>query len=219
MTAFLDQRHRVWLALGLLLLAALLTMLAPPEQVLGWVIRTVLLHGALVRVGMIAFSVAGLLGLIYLVRRSPGPYGWNCAVQKAAVVIWIVYALSSMVATKLAWGEWVAWSEPRTRISAPILWVRIACLLLVRWVDHRLFTAGVNVLLALAAWGLLRSAGIVRHPFDPIGSSNSSTYQLIFLALIAVLGALAVLLTIALHEAAARRRPAGPPDHRVGRKR
>ncbi len=136
-----------WLA-ALAAAAALLLALIPPEKTLGWVIRPVFLHGALVQVGLLAFAAAGLLGLAYFVGRSPRVAAWCLAVQETAVALWIAYALSSMVTTRLAWGEWIAWDEPRVRASVHVLWFCIACLLLVRWMRHPVFTAVVNIVAA-----------------------------------------------------------------------
>lgn len=93
----------------LALLALLLVWLLPEEQTLEWVIRLVFMHGALVRAGLILFAGAGVLGVLYLVRRQPGVYGWLVAFQQAAVIMWVVYEISSTAVTYLSWGEWIAW--------------------------------------------------------------------------------------------------------------
>lgn len=106
-----NWRNLLWFA-ALAALAALLVALVPPEKTLGWIIRPVFLHGALVQAGLIAFAAAGLLGLLYFVQRSTRVIAWCLAAQETAVLLWIAYALSSMVTTRLAWGEWIAWDEP-----------------------------------------------------------------------------------------------------------
>ena len=187
------NRHALPLSLlGLALLMALLLALVPPEQTLGPVIRPVFLHGALVEVSLLVFAAGGVLGLAYLVWRNARVHVWALAVQKTGVVLWIAYALSSMVATKLAWGEWIAWNEPRVRASALVLGFVIICLLLVLWVDHRLFTALANVSVAGLSWFLVKGAGLLRHPFDPIGASTSAAYRLSFVALLVITLLLAV---------------------------
>ncbi len=118
--------RRDLVSLLLLTAAAVGLLLAlPPEQTLGTVIRVIFLHGALVQVGLLIFAAAGILALVYLwTRRSgvgdPTVYGWLVAAQRTGLVIWVVYALSSMLSTYLAWGQWVAWDEPRVRASAGV---------------------------------------------------------------------------------------------------
>jgi Na+/citrate or Na+/malate symporter len=116
---------------------------------------------------------------------------WCMAVQETAVGVWVAYALSSMVTTRLAWGEWIAWDEPRVRASMHVLWFCIACLLLVKWMNNATFTAFTNIVVAGAVWFLIKGAGLLRHPFDPIGGSNSLQYQVLYLALVAAVLAFA----------------------------
>lgn len=183
--------RRFWLPLGAAIaLAAILIALIPPEKTLGWVIRPVFVHGALVQAGLLAFAAAALLGLACLVWRRPALDAWCLAAQETAVGLWIAYTLSSTITTRLAWGEWIAWDEPRVRASIHVLWFCLACLLLVRWMDHPIFTAAANIVAGGAVWFLIKGAGLLRHPFDPIGGSNSFTYQVIFwLLLLSILAA------------------------------
>ena len=170
--------------LALTAVAAVLIALIPPEKTLGPIIRPVFLHGALVQAGLLAFAAGGILGLVYFLRKSPAVLHWCQAVQETAVGIWVVYALSSMVTTRLAWGEWIAWDEPRVRASIHVLWFSIACLLLVKWMNHPTFTAFANIVIAGAVWFLIKGAGLLRHPFDPIGGSNSLYYQVLYILLV-----------------------------------
>jgi hypothetical protein len=159
-------------------------------------------------VGLAAFAAAALLGVAWLIRRSTALAAWCLAVQETAAGLWVAYALSSMVTTRLAWGEWIAWDEPRVRASLHVLWFCLACLLLVRWMRHPFFTAVANIVAGAAVWYLIKGAGLLRHPFDPIGGSNSFTYQVIYwLLVLTVLAAAA-----AVAYARSRRHAAGLAD-------
>lgn len=183
--------------LSLLLLTAVaagLLLALPPEQTLGAVIRVIFLHGALVQVGLLVFAAAGLLALVYLWRRDLMSYSWLVAAQRTGLAVWVAYALSSMLSTYLAWGQWIAWDEPRVRASAGVLWLAVACWLLAWWVASPVFRALANLVLAGAAWWLIKGASIFRHPFDPIGESSSPTYRLLFIGLLLVVLLIAGLL-------------------------
>ena len=189
------QKQTNWL-LPLLAGAALIGLAAalwliPPEQTLGNVIKVIFLHGALVRVGLLTFAAAGILSLAYLFMRRPSLYAWAMAAQESAVILWIVYALTSMISTRLSWGQWIAWEEPRVRASFHVLWFSVACLLLVLWMGNRTFAAFANLLVTVVAWTLIRGASIIRHPFDPIGTSGSSTYQMLYWVMVVALLVLA----------------------------
>ncbi len=196
-----SQVTAFWLLAGgasLLLIATL--VLLPPEKTLGPVIKVIFLHGALVRIGLLTFLVAGLLGLATIFTRGNALLRWCLATQKAALLIWIVYVLSSMISTRLSWGEWIAWDEPRVRASVYVLGLSIAALLIVLWVNSRLFTGLTNMLVAIVSWLLVRGASIMRHPFDPIGTSGSSTYAVLYWLMVAALLVLAGLLVWGLEQ-------------------
>ncbi len=181
---------------ALLVLAAVNLWLIPAEQTLGSIIKVIFLHGALVEVGLVIFIAAGLVGLAYLVWRSERLAQWGSALQVTGVLIWIVYAVSSMISTKLAWGQWIAWDEPRVRSSAMVLGFTLICLLFSWWVGSHLFTGLANVAVAGLSLYLIKGASLLRHPFDPIGTSSSDTYRLYFLALIITVLLLAAQLTL-----------------------
>jgi hypothetical protein len=177
---------------GLAVVAAVLLLLLPPERTLGNTIKAVYIHGALVQTGLLAFGAAGLLGLAYLAWPGESLHQWCLAVQKTAVAVWVAYALSSMLATYLAWGVAIAWNEPRVQASAKVLGVCVAFLMLVLWVGHRQFTAVVNVVMAALAWWLTKSAVNLRHPFNPIGSSDSVVFKWFFIAILSVVLLMAI---------------------------
>ena len=176
------------LAAVLVLLIALL----PPERSLGHIIKVVFVHAALVRVGLLAFAAAGILALLFLAKKSDVLLQWILAVQYTAVLIWALYVISSLVATKLAWGEWIAWNEPRVRASIHVMWFSVISLGLVLWLKNRLFTAVANILVAATTWMLIKGAVLMRHPFDPIGASDSIVYKILFFAIVLVVLGLAV---------------------------
>lgn len=189
----------------LAVLALALIWLIPAEQTLGWVIRLVFLHGALVQAGLILLAAAGILAVVYLVSRRADLYGWLAALQAGAVVTWAVYVVSSMVVTYLSWGEWIAWSEPRVQASFHVLWFSVVSLLIAWWVNNRTFTALVNIVVAGVAWFLVKGASIFRHPFNPVGESGSMLYQWLLPLLTLVVLLLGIEATRLLHRAGQRR--------------
>jgi hypothetical protein len=164
----------------LALLIAVLLYLLPPEETLGNTLKAVFIHGALVEAGLLAFGAAGLLGLACLVRESETVHQWCLAAQKTTVILWIVYAISSMIATYLAWGVAIAWNEPRVRVSANLLGAALVFLLLVLWVRNRYLTGVANIVMAALAWGLTKGAVNIRHPLNPIGTSDSVAFKWFF---------------------------------------
>ena len=195
MNSFRNPRYIPHALAACTLLIIILVLALPPEHALGHVIKVVFVHGALVQTGLLTFAAAGALGMTYVCLRRETLHTWCSASQKTGVIVWSVYMLSSMAVTYLAWGIPVAWNEPRVRISAIIWAVCLAFWLLGRLAQSRMFTAILNVILAIAAWGLVKSAGILRHPSDPVGSSDSWSYKIIYAALGVIMLLMAVQIT------------------------
>lgn len=167
--------------------------LAPAEARLGNLIKLIYLHGALVWVGMGTFAAAGLLGLVALVVRRRAWYHGSQAASLAALALWAAYSVSAVVVTGLAWGQWIAWGEPRVRATGLIL-VAAAILAVVTWlVRHADLSAVVNILLGIAAWIAVLRAEVIRHPEDPIGASESGVMQTYYLLIVLTVAALASL--------------------------
>jgi len=179
-------------AAGFLGLLAACVILAPPEALLGHLIKLVYIHGALVMVGLATFSVAGALGLLAFVVRRRVWYNGTWAAGLAALIVWIVYILSSMAVTGLAWGQVIAWNEPRVRASALILLAAVVFAVVARLVGHRDFTALVNLVMGIVPWVLVRRAEAIRHPLDPIGGSQSVSIQLFFVLIVVAVAGLAL---------------------------
>lgn len=201
------SRQRSALIAAVLLLAggALLLVLLPDEKTLGPVVKAVLLHGALVQTGLYAFLAAGALGLAWLATRRENVLLWCAAVQQTAVVVWLAYVVSSMVATYMAWGQWIAWDEPRVRSSAYVLLFALAALLVAWWVGDALFTALLNIVTAAVVWYLVKGVGVVRHPLDPLGPSTADVFRVYALALLMIAVCLAALLASELQRRAQSR--------------
>jgi hypothetical protein len=168
--------------------------LAPAEARLGNLVKLVYVHGALVWTGLLSFTSAGVLGLVALVVRRPALYRGTRAAGTAALIVWIFYIISSMAVTGLTWGQLIAWNEPRVRATGLIL-VAAVVLAIVAWlVDHDGFTAVVNMIMGVVPWVMVRQAGVIRHPVDPIGGSGSAAIQGFYLLIVITVAGLAATL-------------------------
>jgi hypothetical protein len=99
-----------------------------------------------------------------------------------------------MAVTGLTWGQVIAWNEPRVRASALILVAAIVLAVVTRLVGLRDFTAMVNVVMGIVPWILVRRAEALRHPLDPIGSSQSASIQVFFVLIVLAVAGLALTL-------------------------
>jgi len=177
-----QNRTVLLMAIGLLSLLALWLVLAPAETRLGNVIKLVYIHGALVWVGLLTFSLAGLLGLIALVLRRPTWHRGTQAAATAALLIWIVYS-----------------------IIAALLMAMVT-----RFVAQAVFTAIVNILLGIVPWIIVHQADAIRHPVNPIGGSQSTAIQTCYLLIVLTVSGLALTLVAWLWLRQERQRNAVP---------
>ena len=179
-------RRYYWWLIGLCVLLAVLVLWAmPAEKTIGPVIKIVYLHGALSRAGMIGFVLAGLLGLAYLIRPRRELGQWSRALIISGWAFWTAHFVVSMPATRLTWGPWVAWGEPRVTMTIQVM-AGSLLVILVSWMLKDLrFAAAANLLFAIAFAVLAARTGVLRHPLDPIGSSPSALLRWVYLVLLA----------------------------------
>jgi hypothetical protein len=97
---------------------------------------------------------------------------------------WTVHFLVSMPATRLTWGPWIAWGEPRVTMTLQVIAVGLVVIAVAWLLDHARFTAVANLLLSLAVLFMVERTGVLRHPLDPIGASPSTTLRLFYLLLL-----------------------------------
>jgi hypothetical protein len=190
----LQNRVVPLVAAVLFCLLAVWVALSPAETRLGNIVKLVYVHGALVWVGLLTFTLSGLLGLVALIVRRRAWYRATWAAGRAALIVWIVYAISSMAVTGLTWGQLIAWNEPRVQASALVLLTALLLAIVAHTVDHPDFTAAVNLVMGIAIWIVVRQAEVIRHPVNPIGESGSSAIQLFYLLIVVTVAGLAATL-------------------------
>lgn len=181
----LALHRRFWLLIALCAAAALIVLaLMPAEKTLGQVIKIVYLHGALSRAGMLGLVAAGGAGLASLVGRKPALAHWTRALLLSGWGFWVAHFIVSMPATRLTWGPWIAWGEPRVTMTLQLIAAGLVVIVITRLLDDNRFTAAAALLLAVAVAVMAGRTGVIRHPLDPIGTSPSTLLRLVYLLLL-----------------------------------
>lgn len=182
----MSRKRRLFLVLLLacVVAAMVILLLMPLEKTLGQVIKIVYLHGALSRAGMLGLISAGVAGVAYLVTKRPVLAAWTRGLLLSGWLFWVAHFVVSMPATRLTWGPWIAWGEPRVNMTLQLIAAGLVVILISWMIKDTRFTAFAAALLALAVGWLAFSTGVLRHPLDPIGSSPSATLQLVYLGLL-----------------------------------
>jgi len=167
------------------------TLLAPTDRVLGEATRMVYVHGAIIRVILGTFLLSGLLGLVYLFNRKTAWVEWSRVLLETSLVLWIPYLISSTIATLQTWGA-IAWFEPRWLVTLQISVIAPIAYVVSLVVKKPIVTAALNAIVAAAIFLLTRSAGLVLHPIDPIGTSGNTGIIGSYLALLGLCALFAV---------------------------
>ena len=171
-------RRRFLLGFGLCsALAVLILAFMPAEKTIGQTIKIVSLHGALSRAGMVGLMAGGLLGLAYLLRPRPLLARWTRALTLSGWLYWTAHFIVSMPATRLTWGPWIAWGEPRVTMTLQVIGAGLGVIVVSWLLGSERFMAGANVALGAAILLTAIDTGVLRHPLDPIGSSPSTTLR------------------------------------------
>lgn len=163
----------------------LVTAFSPIEKTLGVNLRIVMLHGAWVWTGMIAFGLAGLIGLTGLVTKKEWVNGWSRVWGWTGMIFWLTYLPMALVVMQMNWGGFF-FDEPRWRV--PFTFAVIGLLMHVGLIliDNLRLTSLLNLLFGMALWWSLRAAGNVLHPDSPIAQSGAVRIQIFFGLLLAL---------------------------------
>jgi len=109
---------------------------------------------------------------------------WSRALVISGWAFWTANFLVSMPATRLTWGPWVAWGEPRVTMTIQIMAAGLLVILVSGLLKDLRFAAAANLLFAIAFAVLAERTGVLRHPLDPIGSSPSALLRTVYLVLL-----------------------------------
>jgi len=172
-----------WALLLTIIIILILTALGPVEKTLGANLRLVLLHGAWVWAGKLAFGLAALGGAAALLwRKRTFWQAFNRAAAYVGMTFWLTYLPMSLAVMQINWGGFF-FDEPRWRV--PFLFGVIAVLLQVGlWLFNTpMLTAGGNLVYGVALWVSLGSIQNILHPDAPVAQSNSGNIQGYFVLL------------------------------------
>lgn len=198
MKTLLSRRSIAPSLIVLAILSVVVTLLAPTDRVLGEATRMVYVHGAIIRVILGTFLLSGVLGLIYLFSNRPALVQWSQILLETSLVLWIPYLVSSTIATLQTWGA-IAWFEPRWLVTLQISVIAPIAYAVSLVVKKPIVTAALNTIVAALIFLLTRSAGLVLHPIDPIGSSGNNGIIGSYLILLMLCALFAVQVARGLH--------------------
>ena len=189
--------HR-WLPLLLIFITLIAIWLtaatAPLERTLGENARLVYLHGAWVWTAMVFFLLAGIAGLVGLVSRRQDVHQWSRALGRTALLLWIAFLPQSLYLMQENWSG-IFLDEPRFRIPLNLAIVGLLLQVGVSFFPAK-YASLSNILFSIALFWTMGGIQTVLHPEGPIQGSGSTSIQLYFVALLVLMIALGIQITI-----------------------
>ncbi len=155
-----------------LLAGMLLILISPSDKQLGWVLKLIYLHGALVINGLILFTATGLIGIVSLFRKSNFIL-LLLAIEKTAIIFWVAATLIGNLTSQLAWGG-IFWDEPRFKVTIIVSLISMSVYFLSTAIETSEIISLFGIGLSLSVWLLLMQAGKVMHPENPFSISEPS---------------------------------------------
>jgi len=120
--AGLDPLSKGLLALGylLLLIGFYYAMKAPPDVQQGYLVRILYLHVAAAWTGYLAFIVAGVYALLYLIRQNPAYDRLSAASAEIGLWLSLLMVIGGMMWARPTWGVYWVWEPRLTSVAVMI---------------------------------------------------------------------------------------------------
>ena len=160
-----------------LAIIVIVTLLGPSEKTLGANLPLVLLHGAWVWTGKVAFGLAALMGVaVFIWSRRLTLARLSRAFAYTGLIFWWTYLPMSLFVMQLNWGG-LFFDEPRWR--TPFLFGIVALLLQLGLYifNNRWLTAAGNLIFGVALWWQLGTIENILHPSAAVLQSDSGAIQ------------------------------------------
>ncbi|TLM94726.1 MAG: hypothetical protein FDZ75_05450, partial [Actinobacteria bacterium] len=199
----MQQRSRIYAAALIvvgLTIAATCALTFPAVEGLGTKVRLPVFHGAMTWVNLAAFSVMGLLGVLYLVTRREAVYRWETAVRWIAVPVWLTGSVLGLLAALNTWDftgskaspMTVAAADPRLAAQGWILLAALALVALELVLDSQRLRSIADIGFVAFLWIVLLRAvlgpGRALHPDSPVLNSDEIGIKLLFFGIVIGLG-------------------------------
>jgi hypothetical protein len=184
------SRKSIGIGLGIIAVCAViigvLLSQIPAVQGLGTKIKLPLYHGGSTWVNLVLFTLMGVVGLVYLLRRDDEIYAWEFGLRSVATPLWVLNSALGLIAALNTW-DFTASKESRLvllrqdpRLMAQmILLLVIGVLLLADWLvlEKRWHKALADVVFVVVMWALLANVFLdpvkrAMHPDSPVLNSG-----------------------------------------------
>lgn len=113
---------------------AMVFFYAPTERVMGAVQKVFYFHVAAGWVGMVSFFVAAVVGVIYLIKKSPNMDLIGIAAVEIGIIFTLINIVTGAIWARPIWNAWWTW-DPRLTTATIMELVYVAYLMLRQGID------------------------------------------------------------------------------------
>ncbi len=172
-----------------------LTITGPQEKTLGVNVRVVYLHGAWVWTAILAFTAAGLVGLVGLASGREELHRWSRAFGRTGLFFWITYLPLSIWAMQTNWnGLFLA--EPRWRMALIFAFGGLLIQVGITLLENPVWASVGNLVFIILLGLAVANTPNVMHPNSPILESDATRIQVFYFSLLAAILLLAGVMAI-----------------------
>jgi hypothetical protein len=193
----LSSQRLLLVVLVLLLLSALVVWFAPPEKTMGYGIRPVYVHVALIWTGLFGLLAVTGLGLWLGVSGQTAIWAWLESAGWVTLGFLIASFVVSIFAQIINWNG-IFLDEPRMQAMIRVMVVFSLVHIAQRWLPNVRWRGWVMAVASPVLLFTLRVSPLVLHPDDPISVAVSLPIQLTFITLFILLIMVAILLVLQL---------------------
>lgn len=113
---------------------AMVFFYAPTERVMGAVQKVFYFHVAAGWVGMVSFFVAAVVGVIYLIKKTPNMDLIGIAAVEIGIIFTLINIVTGAIWARPIWNAWWTW-DPRLTTATIMELVYVAYLMLRQGID------------------------------------------------------------------------------------
>ena len=113
---------------------AMVFFYAPTERIMGAVQKVFYFHVAAGWVGMVSFFVAAVVGVIYLIKKTPNMDLIGIAAVEIGIIFTLINIVTGAIWARPIWNAWWTW-DPRLTTATIMELVYVAYLMLRQGID------------------------------------------------------------------------------------
>lgn len=189
----------------LLLIFILIAVFPLRDAVMGDRLRWIALHAGMTQGVLFLLGINALAAILSFFPR----FRYFSAAVRTTMVsstfFWLVNYLFMLWVTRITWGGF-DWQEPRMETSTQLLFILLPYCALNLLINYDWLMKYTTAAMGIFSQFLIRTAGVVNHPEDPVGMAGDAELSIRFASLSVLFSLFFVYNSLMLHGYVERRK-------------